>query len=126
MKTMQTIAIAAASLAFALPVAAQTTQPGKNGPAAGSSSSHSSSGSSTTSEAKGGAKEAMLTAKVHAAMAKDPGLKTLAINVDSEGSTVTLKGEVDSAATKTKAEQAAKQVEGVNSVKNQLTVKPKG
>jgi osmotically-inducible protein OsmY len=120
MKKMQTLAIVVAS-ALALPVAAQMSQPDKNAPAANTTTP-----SSTASDAKHGAKDAMLTAKVHAAMAKDPGLKTLAINVDSNGNDVTLKGQVDSEATRMKAEQTAKQVEGVGAVHNQLTIKPKG
>jgi osmotically-inducible protein OsmY len=39
---------------------------------------------------------------------------------------VTLKGKVESAEAKKKAEQIAKQVDGVKSVKNQLTVEKKG
>ncbi len=109
MTKMHTIALAIAGLALALPAAAQTTSPG----------------TSTTSEMKQGAKNAALTAKVHTALAKDVSLKTLAINVDSSGNSVILKGQVDSDATKTRAEQVAKQVEGVSSVDNQLTIKPK-
>ena len=105
------IAIAVSSLAIVLPAAAQTTT---------------SSGKSTAADMKQDVKEAGLTGKVHAALAKDAGLKTMLINVDSHGNNVTLKGTVDSEATKSKVEQIAKGVEGVASVDNQLTIKPKG
>jgi hyperosmotically inducible protein len=70
------------------------------------------------------ARASALTGKVKSALAADVGLKTLGkIDVDSNASgVVTLKGRVDSAETKKKAEQVAKQVEGVKSVKNQLRV----
>jgi hyperosmotically inducible protein len=68
-----------------------------------------------------------LTTKVKAALAKEEGMKTLGkINVDSADGVVTLKGKVESAEAKKKAEQIAKQVDGVKSVKNQLTVEKKG
>ena len=77
----------------------------------------------STEGAKQGAKNAGLTGKVKSALANDVGLKTLTINVDSEGSTVTLKGTVDSADTKSRAEQVAKKVTGVKTVKNELRLK---
>jgi hyperosmotically inducible protein len=69
-----------------------------------------------------------LTGKVKSALAADVGLKTLAgVDVDSENGVVTLKGHVDSSDTKKRAEAVAKQVEGVKSVKNELSIrKPKG
>ena len=70
-----------------------------------------------------GASNATLTTKVKSALAKDSGFKTLGkINVDSNEGVVTLKGRVESAEAKKKAEQIAKQVDGVKSVKNQLRV----
>jgi hyperosmotically inducible periplasmic protein len=73
------------------------------------------------------ASNASLTTKVKSALAKEEGFKTLGkINVDSNEGVVTLKGKVDSAEAKKKAEQVAKQVDGVKSVKNQLTVEKKG
>jgi hyperosmotically inducible protein len=70
-----------------------------------------------------GASNAALTTKVKTALAKDSGFKTLAkIDVDSNEGVVTLKGRVESADAKKKAEQIAKQVDGVKSVKNQLRV----
>ena len=73
--------------------------------------------------AKQGAKNAGLTGKVKSALANDVGLKTLVINVDSSDGVVTLKGSVDSADTRSRAEQVAKKVDGVTSVRNELKLK---
>ena len=68
--------------------------------------------------------DATLTTKVHTALANDVGMRTMySINVDSDKGVVTLKGKVDSEATKQRAEEVAKRVNGVNSVKNELQVK---
>jgi hyperosmotically inducible protein len=91
-----------------------------------SSTRSSSGGTSTSSEIKQDAKDSWLTTKVKSALAADVGLKTLTgINVDTTGSVVTLKGSVDTAANKSRAEQVARGVEGVSSVKNELTVQAK-
>jgi hyperosmotically inducible protein len=72
------------------------------------------------------ASNATLTTKVKSALASDAGAKTMTnINVDSNNGVVTLKGKVDSADMKKKAGEIAKKVEGVKSVKNQLTVEKK-
>jgi osmotically-inducible protein OsmY len=65
-----------------------------------------------------------ITGKVKSALAADVGLKTVTgINVDTDnGGVVTLTGKVDSAAMKKRAEQVAKKVNGVKSVKNELQV----
>jgi len=90
-----------------------------------SSSSGGTSGS-TTSEIKQDSKDSWLTTKVKSALAADVGLKTLTgINVDTAGSVVTLKGSVDTTANKSRAEQVARAVEGVSSVKNELIVQTK-
>lgn len=67
--------------------------------------------------------EAGVTAKVNAALVGDPELSSLKINVDTNGSVVTLNGEAPNQAAKDRAEQLAKVVEGVTSVNNLLTVK---
>ena len=68
--------------------------------------------------------DATLTTKVHTALANDVGMRTMySINVDSDNGVVTLKGKVDSPATKQRAEEVAKRVNGVNAVKNELQVK---
>lgn len=70
------------------------------------------------------ANDAALTTKVHTALANDVGLRTMySINVDSDKGVVTLKGRVDSADTKRRAEDVAKRVSGVSAVKNELQVK---
>jgi hyperosmotically inducible periplasmic protein len=69
--------------------------------------------------------DATLTGKVKAALATDVGLKTVTrIDVDSDDKSgiVTLKGKVENAEQKKRAEAVAKKVSGVKSVKNQLTV----
>jgi len=80
-----------------------------------------------TSETKQDVSNAGLTGKVKTALAADVGLGTImAIDVDSDNGVVTLKGHVDSAEAKSRAEAVAKKVDGVSSVKNQLEVrKPK-
>jgi hyperosmotically inducible protein len=74
-------------------------------------------------EAKRATKNAALTGKVKSALAADVGLKTVKIDVDSEGGVVTLKGNVDSADTKRRAEATAKKVSGVTQVRNELHAK---
>jgi osmotically-inducible protein OsmY len=68
--------------------------------------------------------DSALTGKVKSALAADVGLKTVtSINVDTDkGGVVTLKGHVASDDVKKRAEQVAKKVNGVKSVKNQLQV----
>jgi osmotically-inducible protein OsmY len=71
------------------------------------------------------ASSAALTTKVKTALASDVGLRTMTnINVDSDDGVVTLKGKVTTAEAKKRAEEVAKKVDGVKSVKNQLTVEP--
>ena len=53
-------------------------------------------------------------------------LRDSTINVDVSNAVVTLTGSVASAAQKTRAEQVAKSVEGVKSVRNELKVSPSG
>jgi osmotically-inducible protein OsmY len=90
------------------------------------SSSSGGTGPSVTSDIKKDTQDSWLTTKVKSALAADVGLKTLTgINVDSAGSVVTLKGSVDTAANKSRAEQVARGVEGVSSVKNELAVQAK-
>ena len=74
-------------------------------------------------EAKRATKNAALTGKVKSALAADVGLKTVKIDVDSHEGAVTLKGTVDSADTKRRAEATARKVSGVSSVHNELQVK---
>jgi osmotically-inducible protein OsmY len=68
---------------------------------------------------------AATTASVKSKLAGDVRLSTLtSINVDSNGSTVTLTGSVPTAEDKANAERVARTVDGVTRVVNNLTVNP--
>lgn len=108
---MKMVAIALTAVALALPACAQRGEPSASGAQSGQT------------EFQRDTKNAMLTGKVKTALAADVGLKTLKIDVDSAGSVVTLKGQVDSADTRRRAEEVVRKVEGVTSVNNQLTVR---
>ena len=109
MKSLIAVAVAAA---FALPAFAQQ----QNLP---SSQERAQNREKVTKGAAGAA----LTTKVKTALAKDAGMgTTTSINVDSADGVVTLKGKVGSAEMKKKAEEIAKKVDGVKSVKNELRV----
>lgn len=71
-----------------------------------------------------GAEDVWLWVKTRAAMAADEDLRVATIDVDVENNVVTLSGTVGTAAQKTKAQQVAKDIEGVKSVKNMLKVAP--
>lgn len=60
--------------------------------------------------------------KLKAALAADPELSALKINVDTTQGAVRLKGEVKSVALRRKAEDLARNINGVKSVDNQLIV----
>jgi osmotically-inducible protein OsmY len=66
-----------------------------------------------------------ITAKVKAGILAEPGLKVLAIDVDTKNGQVMLTGSADSADNVRKAEQIASSVEGVKSVDNRLAVSSK-
>lgn len=68
--------------------------------------------------------DATLTAKVKTALILEPGLKGLAIDVDTAAKVVTLNGSADSERARRQAEQVARAVEGVKDVKNNLNVRP--
>lgn len=78
-------------------------------------------GSSTIGQ---GANDSWLWFKTRAALATTDDLRDSTINVDVVNDVVTLKGTVGTAAQKASAEKVAKGIEGVTSVKNELTVKP--
>jgi len=113
---MKALALAlSAALALALAACASDNK--------SSTSSSGGTSGSTTSDISQATKDATLTAKVKSALAADVGLSTLSIDVDSAGNTVTLKGTVDSADKKQRAEEVARKVDGVATVRNQLAVK---
>jgi hyperosmotically inducible protein len=65
-----------------------------------------------------------ITTKVKAAILAEAGLKTLQISVETMKGVVTLSGSVDSQTHSNAAKSLASAVSGVNSVKNELVVKP--
>jgi osmotically-inducible protein OsmY len=67
--------------------------------------------------------EGSLTAKIKAKMALDDTVRALAINVDTNGSVVTLTGAVHSEAERTKAVQLARETEGVTTVNDRLVIR---
>jgi hyperosmotically inducible periplasmic protein len=68
--------------------------------------------------------DAAVTAKVKTAIATDVGARTAtAVNVTTYNGTVQLTGFVDNNDQKARAEQAAKKVDGVKSVKNDIRIK---
>ncbi|MDM0043711.1 BON domain-containing protein [Variovorax dokdonensis] len=67
--------------------------------------------------------DATITASVNADLAKDPQLSALRIDVDTNAGKVTLSGPAPTAQAKERAEQIARNVEGVSSVDNRLEVK---
>jgi osmotically-inducible protein OsmY len=123
---MKALALAlSAALALGL-AACASDKKSSTGSSSGGTSSSSGTGPSVTSDIKKDSQDSWLTTKVKSALAADVGLKTLTgINVDSAGSVVTLKGSVDTAANKSRAEQVARGVEGVSTVKNELAVQAK-
>ena len=116
---MKVLIAAAVAAAFAFPAYAQQKSETKAEPKLPTADERAKNRETVSK----GASNAALTTKVKSALAKDAGFKTLAkIDVDSNEGVVTLKGRVESADAKKKAEQIAKQVDGVKSVKNQLRV----
>ena len=65
-----------------------------------------------------------ITTAITAALAKDPEIKMVKINVDTKDGAVTLNGSVPSEAVRERAGAAAKTFSGVQSVDNRLVVKP--
>ncbi len=68
------------------------------------------------------ASDVAITASVNAKLAKDPDLSALRINVDTKDGEVTLTGPAPSEDAKERAATLAREVEGVKSVTNNLTV----
>lgn len=78
-------------------------------------------GSSTIGQ---GANDSWLWFKTRAALLTTSDLRESTINVDAVNDVITLRGTVETAAQKTKAEQVAKGIDGVKQVKNELKVAP--
>jgi osmotically-inducible protein OsmY len=66
--------------------------------------------------------DASLTTKIKAKMALDDTIEALDIDVDTNGSTVTLSGTVETDAQRTRALQLARETDGVKSVVDHLRV----
>jgi hyperosmotically inducible periplasmic protein len=69
------------------------------------------------------ADDASITTKVNAALAADKDLSATKIDVDTKNGVVTLTGPAPSASAKDRATDIAKNVKGVSSVNNKLSVK---
>jgi len=68
--------------------------------------------------------DSVITSKVKAALLADPEVKGTAVNVETYRGTVQLSGFVDSPSEIARAAEKAYEVKGVNSVRNDLKVKP--
>jgi osmotically-inducible protein OsmY len=64
--------------------------------------------------------DSVLMQKIRNALATDPSTSGAGIHVAAKDGMVTLKGEVDSSATKEHAQQVVSQIDGVKSVDNEL------
>jgi osmotically-inducible protein OsmY len=67
--------------------------------------------------------DATITTKVNAALAADKDLSAIKIDVDTQNGVVTLSGPAPTATAKERASEVARNIKGVTSVNNQLTVK---
>jgi len=74
------------------------------------------------SEAERAARNATLTTKIKAKMTLDDTIEASAIDVDSDGTVVTLSGTVSSEAQRARAVQLARETEGVTQVVDHLRV----
>jgi hyperosmotically inducible protein len=68
------------------------------------------------------AADAAITAEVKSRLIAEPGIRSLAINVDTYEGNVTLKGDVKTAAQRTTAGSLASKAKGVRTVRNELKV----
>lgn len=68
------------------------------------------------------APDAVLEARVRAALSADPGLRSVTVDVKSSDGVVTLYGTADSAANSHQAAMVALNVDGVRSVRNEMVV----
>lgn len=73
-----------------------------------------------------GLEDGWIHLKVRAALAAADDLRDSTINVDVDNNVVTLRGSVANAASKTKAQNTARQVDGVKNVVNKLEIKAAG
>ena len=82
--------------------------------------------SSPTNESAGQyVDSAAITTKVKAALAKDPQVSAMQVNVETFKDVVQLSGFVNTPTAKERAAEIARNVEGVKDVENDIVVKPK-
>ena len=74
-------------------------------------------------QARRGLNDAGITTKIKAKMALDDSVKALDINVDTQGTTVTVSGLVATAAQKARVLQLARETEGVKDVVDRVQVR---
>ena len=74
-------------------------------------------------EARRAVANGSITGKIRAKMALDDTIKALSVDVDTNGSTVTVSGTVASEAQKTRILQLARETDGVTQVVDKLTVR---
>jgi hyperosmotically inducible protein len=77
---------------------------------------------STTDSVKTNVSDSWITSKAKIALFADSRVPGTAVNVETQKGTLYLRGKVDSDAAKAAAEEVAKGIEGVQSVKNELQV----
>jgi len=127
----RTLALAAAG-ALALTLAACDSKPAADNPArtfeshlenAGRASGPNTPVAGTTGAASSlMSGDSALAAKVKAALSKDPGLRSIQVDVNAANGVVTLSGTTDTPAKSDQAARVALQVDGVQSVKNEMVV----
>jgi len=79
---------------------------------------------STTESVKTNVSDSWITSKAKIALFADSRVPGTSVNVETQKGTVFLRGKVDSDAAKQAAEEVAKGIDGVKSVKNELQVVP--
>lgn len=77
------------------------------------------------SEAGAAMDDATITTKVKSGIIAEPGLDAMDINVNTTAGVVTLLGTVDSSERRVRAEEIARNTEGVKSVDNKLDIQAK-
>ncbi|KVG67843.1 transporter [Burkholderia ubonensis] len=109
------------AMAVAIAAAAVCTVVAPDGVAAGGDSAASSSHSTTGTKLS----DATITTKAKAELVGTSGLSAGDIHVKTRHSTVTLTGSVPDAQQRTQAVSVVKQIDGVQDVRDQLTIRPK-
>ncbi|MBR8071660.1 BON domain-containing protein [Burkholderia cenocepacia] len=111
------MAVAIAAAAACMVVAPNAVAAGDDGAASSSTSSHSSTGTKI--------RDATITTKAKAELVGTSGLSAGDIHVKTRHGTVTLTGSVPDEQQRTQAVSVVKQVDGVQGVRDQLTIRPK-